>query len=1165
MYSGVLFKKRICNLLYSKTILCMQLTSSLLLLCCLEASATATTYGQQLHLKERNARLGKIFKEIRKQTHYNFIYSNEALESASPVTIDVQHASLTTVLDACFRNQPLVYSIDSNVIVVKRKPLPDPVAGTEAPPPAPLTGQVTDSAGNPLVGVTIKIKGSNQGTVTDAKGNFTLQTGEGAVLVVSYVGYQTVEVPVNGRTTLRIRLRPESTGLSQLVVVGYGTQQKQSLTSAVSSIQGKDIVTTKNENVENMLTGKVAGLQITQNTAEPGDFANNISVRGMGNPLVIVDGVEMPDFSVTGNNGDNSVGSSNILSRLDPNDIESISVLKDASAAIYGVKAANGVILITTKKGRPGTMQLSYSGTVGAQVPSDLPKSVNAIQYMTLANQQSMHNANGGVLVYTPQDFKDYTDGTKHSTDWYDAVFKSSAFQQQHNLTATGGTENIQYFLSGGYTTQNGFLKSNDLDYKRFNVRSNVTSKFGKHITVNLNLSAILDQKNAPAESFWWTTRETWRELPTQTIYANDNPKYFTNGLVDGGNPVAFMNSDITGYSKQVNRFFNGSLSIDYDVPFVPGLTLRGFYSYNTQVQDNKVFQKAFNLYTYDASSDTYSATLNNSPTFVRRQYYEYPKNTDQFSLSYAKTFASAHHVTALLLYEGNQQTADNFAAYRQLSIPVDQIISGNSANQEATQDGGQLYEYATNSIVGRATYDYRGKYLAEFSFRDDASSKFAPGQKWGFFPSVSAGWRISEENFWKNSVALSFIDNLKVRASYGVLGDDGSLYYQFLSGYNYPASGNNNQLPTGAVLNGSFVNAVQSTGLPNPNITWSTSHTFDVGADVDAWEGKLGLTFDYFVRNRKGLFASPVLQVPEEVGAALPQENLNGDRTQGVDLRIEHRDQIGKFSYDIAGTFSYARTQNTTYAESKHGNSYLDWRNNQEDRNQGIQWGYGASGQFQDYNQILSSPVFVGRGTVVGDYNYEDWNGDGQIDDNDTHPIAYGGNPNGLPIMPVITYGITVGGSYGGFDLNLLFQGVGMYDVSYIEQLNIPLWGGGSALTQFLDDWRPTDPDADPYDPSTQWTPGSFAYTGTTANTSSSFSFHSAAYVRLKSAEIGYTLPSSLLSHIGIKGVRVFVNGYNLVTFTHLKYVDPEHPSGTYGYLYPLDKLYNAGINVNF
>src|SRR5882757_4861561 len=362
-----------------------------------------------------------------------------------------------------------------------------------------VKGTVLDEKGVPLLGVSVSIKGTGFGTVTDSAGQFVLRAAKGAVLVFSYVRYGTQEVRVGDQTTFNLSLTPVNSTLNDVVVVGYGTQKKGSLTGAVSSIGAAEIVTTKNENIENMLTGKVPGLQILQNTAEPGDFANTLSIRGMGNPLIVIDGVQMADFPVTGNNGDNNVGSSNILSRLDPNDVESISVLKDASASVYGVKAANGVILITTKKGRSGSLQLSYTGTYGLQVPSGLPKPVNATQYMTLVNQQALHQANGGVLVYTPTDFQDYANGTKQSTDWYDAVFRKSAMQQQHNLTATGGSDNTTYLLSAGYTDQNGLLKSNDLGYKRYNVRSNVTSKIGKRITINLNLSGILDQKTAPA------------------------------------------------------------------------------------------------------------------------------------------------------------------------------------------------------------------------------------------------------------------------------------------------------------------------------------------------------------------------------------------------------------------------------------------------------------------------------------------------------------------------------------------------------------------------------------------------------------------------------------------------------------------------------------------
>jgi len=1028
-----------------------------------------------------------------------------------------------------------------------------------------VQGTVLDEKGETLPGVSVKLKGTNQGTVTDLSGKFSLNASQGQTLVFTYVGYTVQQVTLKDLNPITVTLSQNASSLNEVVVVGYGSQKKLSLTTAVTSVTNREIETTKNENVENMLTGKVAGLQVMQNTAEPGDYNNNISIRGFGNnPLIVVDGVQMPDFGVTGGTGDNSTGSSNILARLDPNDIESISVLKDASASVYGVKAANGVILVTTKKGKKGALQLDYSGTFGSQVPSGLPKPVDAIQYMTLVNENSMHQLDHSRIIYTPADFAAYTSGAKKSTDWYDQVFKKSAFQEQHNLTATGGNDNTTYMLSGGFTGQNGFLTSNDLSYKRYNVRSNISSKITKNLTVNLNLSAIMDQKTAPVTSVWWTTRETWRELPIQTIYANNTAPYYLQGQVDNGNPIAYENADLTGYSNQNNRFFNGLMSLEYKVPFVDGLSIKAMYSYNAQIQDNKSYDKAYNLYTYDDATQTYTAHLTGAPSYVQRQYYNYPQNTDQLSINYDHTFKGGHNISALLLYEGNDQQADNFAAYRQLAIPVDQIFAGNALNQQASQDG-TLYHYTTNSVVGRLHYDYKGKYLAEFSFRNDESSKFPPSQKSGFFPSASAAWNISEEDFWKNSSVLSFIDQFKLRGSYGVLGDDNTLYFQFLQGYYYPAGGNNNQVPSGSVFGNSFLNAVQATSLPNPNISWETSHTFDAGIDFDAWKGKLGFTFDYFIRNRSGLFSASTAQVPDVLGTDLPQENLNSDRTKGFDFEVTHRSHVGKFNYNVRGTFSYARTNWVKFAESKHGNSYLDWQQNNSNRYQAIQWGLGGAGQYQNYNQILNSPVFVNRGTVVGDYVYQDWNGDGQIDGNDNHPIAYGSNPNGGTVTPQITYGLSLGGSYKSFDFNLLFQGAAKIDISYIEQLNIPLWGGGSALTQFMNDWHPANPNADPYNPNTAWVPGNFAYTGTTANTGSSFNFQSAAYVRLKSAEIGYSLPSTLLSHIGIRGFRIFANGYNLLTWTKVKYVDPEHPTGMYGYLYPLDKVFNVGLNVKF
>ena len=1007
--------------------------------------------------------------------------------------------------------------------------------------PSPVRGKILDEKGQPIPGASIRVKGTTVATVSSASGDFSITAPANATLTVTYVGYTTKETPVNNQKTLNISLNPSSSALSEVVVVGYGTQKKVNLTGAVSSVTSQEIVTTKNENVQNMLTGKVAGLRVVQNSAEPGSFDNAFDIRGLGNPLVIIDGIPREN-----------------ISRLDPNDIESISVLKDASAAVYGVRAANGVVLVTTKRGKTGSLELNYSGTQTWQVPVGLPKSIDAIGYMTLVNERLLHNVNGGTPAYTDADFEAYRNGSKVSTDWYSPVIKDVIPQSQHNLSASGGNENTNYFLSLGYASQQGFLKSDDLNYKRYNVRSNISSKVTKNLTVDLNINAIMDEKNQPYSDAWWIIRSFWRQNPLEGIYANDNPLYLFNPNVDGTNPVSLMNKDIVGYKKFTNRWLQSSISLTYDVPFIKGLKAKGLYSYDYNTSDNKLYQKQYNQYTYDAAADAYKAVIQQSPSTLRREYFSRPNTLSQLSLNYDHKFGESHNISALLLLENSNRQSDNFYAQRELSLPVDQLLAGNSLNQIGSMNAGDLYENANSGLVGRLNYDYKGKYLAEFSFRNDISSKFPVYNQTGFFPSISAGWRISEEGFWKNSSGLSFINNLKLRANYGKLGDDGASSYQYITGYTYPAGGDSNRLPPGSVFNGTFVNALASKGLANPDIFWYVAKTLDIGVDIEAWKGLLGITADVFRRDRSGLLSTRNLSLPSVVGATLPQENLNSDRAQGFDLEINHRNHIGDLNYFVKAIFSYTRTQNRYVEKARAGNSYENWRNNSNNRYNDARWGYGAAGQYQSYNDIINSPIFVGRNTLVGDYAYEDWNGDGIISDLDVHPIAFNG-------IPKINYGFTIGGSYKGFDLNMLFQGTGIVNVSYPEQLREPLWGGGSGLEQFLDRWHPLDPTADPYSPNTQWVGGHFANTGSLPDENSNYNLQDASYLRLKNVELGYNFSSKLTSKIGIKGARIYVNGYNIFTITDVKYVDPEHPSSQYGYLYPLNKTYSVGLNVKF
>ncbi|WP_343305442.1 TonB-dependent receptor [Chitinophaga niabensis] len=1098
--------------------------------------ARASAFAQLVTLNVKNTSIEEVLKELKRQSGYKLLYNDAQLASTKPVSISVEKATVEEVLDLCFAGQPLDYAIRENTIVVKPR-------SNSAQQVFSVKGKVVGENQEPLPGVNIAVKGTSKGTVTREDGSYVLSVPLGTeTLVFSFIGYISQEVPIQKRTTVDVKLAVENKALTTLVVVGYGVQKKATLTGSVAAVTNAEINTTKNESVLNMLTGKVPGLRIVQNSSEPGSFDNNFDIRGFGAPLMIIDGIPRDN-----------------IARLDPNDIENISVLKDASAAVYGVRAANGVILVTTKRGKIGR-QLTYNGSYTWQKPSGLPRSLDAIGYMTLVNEKLMHNVNGGRLAYTDADFEAYRNGSKQSTDWYTPTIKDVVPQMQHNLNASGGSEDISYYVSLGYTEQQGFLRSGDLNYKRYNVRSNITGKVTRDITVDLNVNGIFDQKNQPYQDTWWIIRSFWRQNPLEPVYANNNPDYLAHTPVDGTNPVAMSNKDIAGYKQFLNRWFQSSVSATYQAPFLTGLKFKGMYSYDYNSYTNKLYQREYNQYTYDGASDAYTARPQQSPSSLRREYYERPNTLFQLSASYDQKFNSVHDVSALLLYENSVRSGDNFYAMRELSLAVDQLMAGNSTNQQGNMSSSlnDLYRNANRALVGRINYAFKSKYLLEASFRRDGSSKFPGDKQFGFFPGVSVGWRVSEEGFWKNTQALRMIDNLKIRASYGELGDDGAAAYQFITGYTYPASGSNNQLPPGHIFDDEFINGLQSKGIPNPFITWFVAKTTNFGIDINAWRGMLGLTVDIFRRDGTGLLTTRAQSLPGVVGANLPQENLNSNRSQGIELELNHGNKIGDFEYYAKAIYSYTRTRNRFVERSGAGNSYENWRQNSNNRFNNARWGLGAGGRFESWQSILDSKNYVGRGTLPGDYAYEDWNGDGMISDLDVHPIAYNG-------IPLVNYGIMLGGSWKGVDFNFLFQGSGMVNVGYNEQLRESLWGGGSGLALFLDRWHPADPKADPYDPNTQWVPGKYGYTGTVPDENSAFNVQNAAYLRLKSAEIGYSLPERIATRIGLKGVRAFVNGYNLITITDIKYVDPEHPATLYSYLYPLNRTFSVGLNVKF
>ena len=1018
-----------------------------------------------------------------------------------------------------------------------------------------VSGTVSDENNVTMPGVNVIEKGTANGTTTDSNGKFSISVSDAeSVLLFSFIGYQTQEISVQGQTSITVILKNDITTLEEVVVVGYGEQKKVTVTGSVASVKNDEIMTTKNQNVQNMLTGKVPGLRVIQRTSEPGQFDNQFDIRGFGNPLIVIDGVPRDN-----------------IARLDPNEIESISVLKDASAAIYGVRAANGVVLVTTKSGAPGKAKIEYSTYYGTQNPISLPKPVGVIDRYTLANEKSMHNVNAPALRYLDADFAPFLEGQRQSTDWYGMVMKNSAPQQQHNLSVSGASmdKKVDYFINMGYLFQDGYWKSGDLNYDRYNVRLNINAQITERLKASMKISGTMEEKNAQTGAGMHEVYGAlWRAQPNEQYYANDDPAYLYKTAAM--HPGAITDADISGYRKDNNTWIQSQFSLDYKVPGINGLTARGMFSYDQRFNENKNFKKAYSVYSYDVASTTYIPFVNNAPETFSRNYYKLPTQVMQLSLNYANTFFKNHNVKLLALYEEQVRSSDNFSASRQLGLPLDYLFAGVSLNQVGNSDINGIYKNSNKGLVGRLNYDYKGKYLADLSFRYDGSSKFPPAKQWGFFPAVSVGWRISEEPFFQD---ISFVSNLKVRGSYGTMGDDGASQYQFISGYDYPYNGSDQGLPGGYLLGGSFVNALGFRSSPNPNITWYTVKTANAGIDADFLNGKVGLTFDIFRRNREGLLGNRLVVVPGSFGATMPQENLNSDQTSGLELALSHKNRIGDIGFSISGNIALTRTKNVYIERGRFGNSYDNWRNNQSARYNDVWFGWGYNGQYTSYEQIANYGVYTSRAALPGDYIYEDWNGDGTIDEADRHPIATTLNPtstdaagdNAKKNYPLLNFGLTLSATYKHFDLSALFQGAGMSYVAYKEMLVEPLAFDGNALSPFMSRWHPADPKADPYNPNNQWIPGNYAYTGTNVDENSSRNIQNASYLRLKSLELGYSLPKSVISKVGIYNLRIFFNTYNLVTWTKAKVIDPEHPSELYGYMYPLSRTTNVGLTVTF
>jgi TonB-linked SusC/RagA family outer membrane protein len=1009
-----------------------------------------------------------------------------------------------------------------------------------------VTGKVTDHTnGQTLPGVSVKVKGSDVGTVTNIDGVFSIQAPDDATLVFSYVGYNAVEVAVKGKKDLNVSLQVSAQNLNEVIVVGYGTQKRTSVTAAVSTIKAADIAMKPVVNLTNSLVGRASGLIITQGSGEPGIDGSNIQIRGVGSiggtqPLLIVDGVPR-DFS-----------------RLDPNSIANISVLKDAAAvAPYGVAGANGVILVTTKQGKLGVPTLSYNGYVGFQNPTRVPTFVSGYQYGLMRNAA---NINDGIPTpaYTDaqlQKFQDQSDPDVYgNAQPLKDVIKSNRLITYQNLSLSGGSETFKYFSSLAYTHQDGMWDPTYLN--KYNGTLNLTANATKTTTVNFSVNSWVEDQHFPSQGAGTIIGQAQRQAP----YV---PVLYSNGLNSGyiGQSL-YGEIYYSGYQFNENPGTQSQFSIDQKLP-VKGLSLKGVVSYdigpdplfNTQNSLQRVSTLPIPFYIVDPSTTpyTYNKGLqgSQSPSFEER-YYQTHAFTYQGILSYQRSFGKSD-IGFTGVVEARRVKSEQFTAKRiDYSLNIDELDFGGPAPADATNSGSSSGQKQIGYVY-RATYAYAKKYLFEASGRYDGSYLFAPGKRFGFFPSFGAGWLLSEEKFMKDKFA--WIDNLKIRGSYGQSGayprsGGNVLTYQYLSPYN---------LGGGAVLSGSPTQGISEAQQGNPNITWERAKKSNIGFESSLWKGLLSIEADYFYEKRSNMLITTSSVLPGEYGIGQGLVNAGIMSNHGVDLTLRSSHSFSNdLRLDVTGTFTYA--QNKLLQTFENSATYDNPNRRQTGRPLGTQFGYQALGYFTAADFVDPNAATPTLKTGIpkpsfgpvhpGDLQYADLNNDGKVDANDQTVI-------GRTQTPGIIYGLEPHLTYKNFDLDLLFQGSANTNIQLSNYIVFPFLGSGSASElSFGNTWTPQNPNA--LYPRITGTPSA-----NNTQTSSWF-MRNDAYVRLKSFEVGYTFSNKLL-HNKIKSLRIYAAGQNVFTWTpNLKeIVDPENSGADQNYYQ--QRVLSIGVNASF
>lgn len=997
-----------------------------------------------------------------------------------------------------------------------------------------LAGIVLDEQGLPAIGVNVLVKGTLVGVATDGNGKFEIEIPPGnAIVVFSHIGYQTQEILYTGQTSLNIDLVPDSEILDDVVVVGYGVQRKVNLTGAVGAIDGSKLVSKAPGNVTSALAGLVPGLKVMNRGGKPGNDGSNLSIRGFGAPLVLVDGIEQ-DFGY-----------------MDPNEIENISILKDASAAVYGARAANGVILITTKRGKKGAPKFNLNFNAGFSAPTRIIEMASSGLYAELTNEAN--KVNGDRPTYLPEEVAKYYDGSDPlypNTDWRKETLKSVSPKYDINMNVRGGSEKVSYFLSLGYLNQQSLLRSDDINFNRISFRSNIDAQINPVLRLSADFSGRLEYREQPGRDMPVIMQAIQAAKPTVPAHYPDVSKSTYPGYDDRwANPLPISERDYSGYEDTDFSSVRGTFSVNLNFnKWIKGLSADAKFDYRLNNNFVKTFNKTFDYYTYQYDSDEYTvaSNFNGGKNTLRESYAKDWLWYSLFKLNYDRIFAGKHHVTGLALIEAQSSKNDNFFAYREgfISTEIDEMFAGSDENKDnggGASDGGRM------SYVFKAGYSFDSKYLFDFVGRVDGSAKFYKKNRWGFFPGVSAAWRISEEAFFKNR--FGSVDNLKLRFSIGQAGDEANVNFNYLTGYNF---GNNYIFDSAETIN----KGIRSKGLANKDARWAETTTYNLGIDYSIYNRKLYTEFDIFYRMKSKMLATRAQSLPSTFGAKLPEENINKQDTRGFELMLGHTNRVGNLIYDIKANVSWARSKWVHFDEVDRTDPQQRYRYDLTGKWTNIAWGYEADGLFSSQEEIDGwADITNGAHNNVirpGDIRYVDRNKDEVIDWKDEIPIGKDANPE-------LFFGLNGDFTYKNWSLNLLFQGATNYSVFNSDQFVFPFGNNMVPYAFWKDRWTEENPD-----PNAKLPRSRFSLGHPNGRSSTFWVLKNAYYIRLKNIQLSYSFPESWIKKVGIDDLRLFVTGSNLLTITNVEHKDPE-ASTTSGWYYPQVKTFTAGISLNF